>query len=334
MGPESTHRAAPAVTNRRPGRLQTCARSRPAASRSAGDSAVRAALGRDSDASSAPRDLGRNETQAGASRSLLTARWPSRSRRPTADRAPLLGRELPGDLTGSLQTFVSVLRRHLTPERERARSRRHRAGRRHRFATELVARSSLERFDQLPRGSAREPTRLARASLEQSAGLVRGEVFEDRAVRCLGTGLALALPGPDSRRPSGGGRGSAGRARLCGCARITPRRTAALDRFASVRTARRCCALYALDRPHERCALPQLSHAARRGARPRADRGDAGAQSGSHRRQRGRPLLLLPRRSAGRRLRPASDAFACSAACAELRRSSRQSATPSAAASR
>src|SRR5256714_8346429 len=122
-----------------------------------------------------PRDLGGTRPKQ-VLEILLTARG---HRVPTDRLIELLwGREPPGDPTGSLQTFVSVLRRHLTPERERARELVVTEPEAYRFATELVA-LDLDRFDQLLEGSAREPTRLARASLEQALRLVRGEVFED-----------------------------------------------------------------------------------------------------------------------------------------------------------
>ena len=65
-----------------------------------------------------PRDLGGTRPKQ-VLEILLTARG---HRVPTDRLIELLwGREPPADPTGSLQTFVSVLRRHLTPERERAR---------------------------------------------------------------------------------------------------------------------------------------------------------------------------------------------------------------------
>ena len=81
-------------------------------------------------------------------------------------------------MAGSLQTFISMLRRNLTPNRDRARRWSSPRLEAYRFATELAV-VDLDRFDQLLERSAREPTGLARASLEQALGLVRGEVLED-----------------------------------------------------------------------------------------------------------------------------------------------------------
>lgn len=83
----------------------------------------------------------------------------------------------PQNVAGSLQTFVSVLRRHLA-EPDRARELVVTEPEAYRFATELVA-LDLDCFDQLLERSAREPTALARGSLEQALDLVHGEVLED-----------------------------------------------------------------------------------------------------------------------------------------------------------
>src|SRR5215471_20334118 len=58
------------------------------------------------------------------------------------------GSERPQNVPGSLQTFVSTLRRHLTPDRERARALVVTENEAYRFATELVA-LDLDRFDEL-----------------------------------------------------------------------------------------------------------------------------------------------------------------------------------------
>jgi DNA-binding SARP family transcriptional activator len=98
---------------------------------------------------------------------------------PTDRLADLLwGLELPPTAAASVQTFVSVLRRHLTPDRQRARTLIVTEAEAYRVAGDLVD-LDLDRFDELIERSAREPTRLARHSLEQALGLVRGEVLED-----------------------------------------------------------------------------------------------------------------------------------------------------------
>jgi DNA-binding SARP family transcriptional activator len=193
-----------------------------------------------------PRDLGGTRPKQ-VLEILLTAR----GHRVPTDRLieHLWGREPPGDPTGSLQTFVSVLRRHLTPERERARELVVTEPEAYRFATELVA-LDLDRFDQLLEGSAGEPTRLARASLEQALGLVRGEVFEDEPYAAW----ALDLRGSYQGRILGAHL-EAAEAALAeldfGAALAHAEAAAALDRFSERAHRTEMLALYALDRPHE-----------------------------------------------------------------------------------
>jgi DNA-binding SARP family transcriptional activator len=98
---------------------------------------------------------------------------------PTDRLAELVwGDQRPRNVASSLQTFVSMLRRHLAADRERARALVVTEPEAYRFATELVA-LDLDRFDELLERSAHEPTHLARRSLEQALTLVRGEVMED-----------------------------------------------------------------------------------------------------------------------------------------------------------
>jgi DNA-binding SARP family transcriptional activator len=122
-----------------------------------------------------PRDLGGTRPKQ-----VLEILLAARGHRVSTDRlADLLwGDDLPQDAAGSLQTFVSVLRRHLSPDRERARELVVTETEAYRFATELVD-LDLERFDELLERSAREPTSAARRSLAQALALVRGEVLED-----------------------------------------------------------------------------------------------------------------------------------------------------------
>jgi DNA-binding SARP family transcriptional activator len=122
-----------------------------------------------------PRDLGGSRPKQ-VLEILLAARG---HLVPTDRLADLLwGENLPQNAAGSLQTFVSVLRRHLTPDRERARALVVTEAEAYRFATDLVE-LDLDRFDELLDRSAREPTYLARRSLERALALVRGEVLED-----------------------------------------------------------------------------------------------------------------------------------------------------------
>ncbi len=90
----------------------------------------------------------------------------------------LWGEDPPQNAAGSLQTFISVLRRQLTPDRARARALVITEAEAYRFGSDLVE-LDLDRFDELLDRAAREPTRLARRSLDQALALVRGEVLED-----------------------------------------------------------------------------------------------------------------------------------------------------------
>jgi DNA-binding SARP family transcriptional activator len=88
------------------------------------------------------------------------------------------GDERPQNVPGSVQTFVSTLRRHLSPDRGHARELVVTESEAYRFATERVS-LDLDRFDELLERSAHEPTHQARRSLEQALDFVRGEVLED-----------------------------------------------------------------------------------------------------------------------------------------------------------
>jgi len=122
-----------------------------------------------------PRDLG-----GARPKQVLEILLAARGHRVPTDRlAELLwGEELPQNAAGSLQTFVSVLRRHLVSERARARELVSTEAEAYRFATDRVE-LDLDRFDELIERSGREPTHLARRSLEQALAFVRGEVLED-----------------------------------------------------------------------------------------------------------------------------------------------------------
>src|SRR5689334_22655574 len=145
-----------------------------------------------------PRDLGGSRPKQ-VLEILLTARG---HRVPTDRLADLLwGEQLPQNAAGSLQTFVSVLRRHLASDRERARELVVTEAEAYRFATDLVD-LDLDRFDQLLERSAHEPTRSARRSLEEAVGLVRGEVLEAEPYADWAQGLRSAAlpPVPDTAR--------------------------------------------------------------------------------------------------------------------------------------
>src|SRR5262249_15024806 len=99
----------------------------------------------------------------------------ARGHRVSTDRLGELGwgDERPQNAAGSLQTFISQLRRHLSADRTRARELVVTETEAYRFATEHVA-LDLDCFDALLERSARQPTHLARASLQHALDLVRG----------------------------------------------------------------------------------------------------------------------------------------------------------------
>ena len=159
------------------------------------------------------------------------------------------GGEPPRDAAGSLQTFVSVLRRHLSPDRDAARRLVVTEPEAYRFATDLVC-FDLDHFDTLLEQSARQPTRAARASLEAALDLVRGEAFEDEPYaawatdvrgsyqgRILGARLDAAELALAERDVSG--------------ALAHSEAAAALDRFSERAQRSEMLALYALGRENE-----------------------------------------------------------------------------------
>src|SRR3954468_9997284 len=107
---------------------------------------------------------------------LLAARG---HRVPTARLAEQLwGQRPPQDAGGSLQTFVSVLRRRLTQDREHARALVVTEAEAYRVDTQVVD-LDLDRFDSLLERASRAPVHVARRCLEQALSLVRGELLED-----------------------------------------------------------------------------------------------------------------------------------------------------------
>ena len=126
------------------------------------------------------RTLGAGDLGGARPKQVLEILLAARGHRVSTDRlADLLwGAEPPRDPTGSLQTFVSVLRRRLASDRDRARELVITEAEAYRFDTDLVE-LDLDSFDQLLERSAHEPTRAARRSLERALALVRGDVLED-----------------------------------------------------------------------------------------------------------------------------------------------------------
>jgi len=126
------------------------------------------------------RTLGAGDLGGVRPKQVLEILLAARGHRVSTDRlAELLwGDARPDDWAGSIQTFISVLRRRLAPERERARALVITEPEAYRFATDLVL-LDLDRFDELLERSARQPTHLSRQSLRQALDLVQGEVLED-----------------------------------------------------------------------------------------------------------------------------------------------------------
>src|SRR5260370_26062702 len=111
-----------------------------------------------------PRDLG-----GARPKQVLEILLAARGHRVATDRlADLLWpRQPPQNTAGSLHTFVSALRRHLTHDRERARELVITEAEAYPFSTDPLA-FDLYRFDQLFSRSAREPTWVARRPLQQA----------------------------------------------------------------------------------------------------------------------------------------------------------------------
>ena len=196
-----------------------------------------------------PRDLGGTRPKQ-VLEILLAARG---HRVPTDRLAELLwGNERPRNVAGSLQTFVSVLRRRLASDSERARELVVTEPEAYRFATELVS-LDLDCFDELLERSAGEPTERARAALEQALELVRGEVLEDEPY----TTWALDLRGSYQGRVLGA-RLDAADAALAehdfAPALAHAEAASMLDQFSERAHRSELLALYALGRTHEALA--------------------------------------------------------------------------------
>jgi DNA-binding SARP family transcriptional activator len=178
---------------------------------------------------------------------LLTAR----GHRVPIDRLAELvwGDGRPQNVPGSLQTFVSTLRRRLTPDRERARELVVTESEAYRFATERVS-LDLDRFDELLERSGHEPTHKARVSLEEALGLVRGEVLEDEPYATW----ALDVRGSYHGRVLGAHLEAADAALAehdFAAALAHAEAAATLDRFSERAYRIGMLALYALGRSHE-----------------------------------------------------------------------------------
>jgi DNA-binding SARP family transcriptional activator len=126
------------------------------------------------------RKLGARDLGGARPKQVLEILLAARGHRVSTDRlAELLwGDARPQNWAGSIQTFVSTLRRNLAPDRERGRELVVTENEAYRFATDLVE-LDLDRFDELLERSGSEPTYASRRSLERALELVRGVVLED-----------------------------------------------------------------------------------------------------------------------------------------------------------
>jgi DNA-binding SARP family transcriptional activator len=159
----------------------------------------------------------------------------------------------PDDIPASIQTFVSVLRRRLVAgDRARARQLIVTEAEAYRFATDAVD-FDLDLFDELLERSAREPTRIARQSLERALSLVRGEVLEDEPYALWAQDLRGSYQGRVL-----GARLDAADAALAeldpGAALAHAEAAVALDRFSERAQRLQMLTLYALGRTHEALA--------------------------------------------------------------------------------
>jgi DNA-binding SARP family transcriptional activator len=193
-----------------------------------------------------PRDLG-----GARPKQVLEILLAARGHRVPTDRlADLLwGHELPQNAAGSIQTFVSVLRRHLTSDQARARELVVTEAEAYRFATDLIE-LDLDRFDELNERSGHEPTRVARRSMEQALELVRGEVLEDEPYSVW----AMELRGTYQGRVLGVHLEAANAALAeldFADALAHAEAGAALDRFSESAHRTAMLALYALRRQHD-----------------------------------------------------------------------------------
>jgi DNA-binding SARP family transcriptional activator len=197
------------------------------------------------------RDIGPRDLGGVRPKQVLEILLAARGHRVPVDRLidHLWGEQPPRNAAGSLQTFVSVLRRRLSPDRELARRLVATEPEAYRFATGLIL-FDLDRFDELLEQSGRQPTRAARTSLETALDLVRGEAFEDEPYaawaadlrgsyqgRILGARLDAAELALAERDLSG--------------ALAQSEAAAALDRFSERAQRSEMLALYALGRGSE-----------------------------------------------------------------------------------
>ena len=195
---------------------------------------------------SAPRDLG-----GARPKQVLEILLAARGHPVSFDRmADLLwGRDPPDNVAGSLHTFVSVLRRHLTSAIGRGRELVVTEREAYRFATELVV-VDLDCFDALLIQALGAPTRAARAALERALRLARGDVLEDEPYGTWALDLRASyqdrvlvahLQAAEAALAELDHRGALAHSEAA----------AAIDRLSDPAHRLEILALYALGRPHE-----------------------------------------------------------------------------------
>jgi DNA-binding SARP family transcriptional activator len=197
------------------------------------------------------RTLGPGDLGGARPKQVLEILLAARGHRVATDRlADLLWPvQRPRNTAGSLQTFVSTLRCHLTHDRARSRELIVTEAEAYRFATDSVD-FDLDHFDGLVERSAGEPTRAARRTLEHALALVRGDLLEDEPY----ASWAQDLRGTYQGRVLGA-RMDAADAALAELdyagALAHADAAAALDRFSERAQRTAMLALYALGRQHE-----------------------------------------------------------------------------------
>ena len=269
--------------------------------RAAGDPAVRAALGRGRRAHARAARPRRGQAEAGARDPARSARPPGAHRPP---RRAGLGRRPPaerGRLAPDLRLGASAPPRPRTGSGLASSSspnRRRTASPPTWWRSTSTASTSCSSARPVNRPTSPVPRSSRRSTL------VRGEVLEDEPYAAW----ALDLRGSYQGRVLGA-RLDAADAALAeldfAAALAHTEAAAALDRFSERAHRTEMLALYALGRAARGArSLPHLPDAARRRARARADRRDAGARIGRHP-PRGRPLAAAsPDRARARRGRP------------------------------
>jgi DNA-binding SARP family transcriptional activator len=200
------------------------------------------------------RTLGASDLGGARPKQVLEILLAARGHRVSTDRLGdlLWGADQPRNPSGSLQTFVSVLRRRLAVDRDRARELVITETEAYRFATDLVE-LDLDCFDQLLERSAHEPTHIARRSLERALALVRGDVLEDEPYALW----AQELRGTYRGRVLGAHLEAADAALAeldYGAALAHAEAAAALDAFSERAQRTAMLALYALGRQHDALA--------------------------------------------------------------------------------